>query len=746
MFGLVRMLAPALTIGAMSLSPWPVALGQDAPAAEAGNEETRRATEALVEDLPEPFVPLHPRTAQDREELEMLRTFVSARALEDQGRRRDAIAMLEEALKKTPDSVPILRRLGRLSLALGRTQKGLEYAQKVIEIEPGDTETLDRLMSFYERRDDAAGAEALLRKVLENPKLDKDSAGYLLIERDLGMLYADKLEQPEKAADAFAKVLAGLDEKAANNLSPADQKRILGEEAETYSKFGEVFAQAHRFDLAVTAFRRGLVYAPEDQQLPRVLAQALLRAGRAQEALNELEPFLKGRPSGREPYEVLVEVLTALGKTKDILPRLEAAVKHDEKNSSLQYLLADRYREAGEPAKADALYKTLLASQPDPEGVGEVASTLLKAKNYAELINVLGTAFAKPESLEAVKPLIETIANQPETTTAILDAGKTMQEADPPTLSRESRLILKYIANKANQNERFLAIQRASLKQDPNPQAYLELWQDLMKLGQYADSAGVIEELIAKFPDQKNALSYRLLAQSRMLEGKYDVAREAAEEGLKLDRTDLLTKLMIGAILSRSGKNEDAIAYYKSLLNEAPPDNDEAIKRIRSGLSIAYVNIDKIDEGEKELEILFARDPEDPGINNDLGYLYADRGKNLEQAEAMIRKALSEEPDNSSYLDSLGWVLFKRGKLEEAVEQLTKAAKDPSADATIHDHLGDVYFKLKDLAKAKSAWQAAEASAAKLTPPDKRLAEIRKKLETVTKLESSQTQAGDANP
>jgi len=746
MIGSVRRLVLAVAVCSATLLAWPAARGQDAPAENADAKEIRSVTEALGGDLADPFVPLHPRTAQDREELELLRAFVSARALEDQGRRRDAIAMLEDVLKKTPDSVPVLRRLSRLSLALGRTQKGLEYARKVITLEPGDTETLDRLMSFYERRDDAVGAEALLRTVLENPKLDTQSAGYLLVERDLGMLYADKLNQPEKAADAFAKVLAALDEKAANNLSPADQKRILGDEADTYIKFGEVFAQAHRYDLAVTAFRRGLVYAPEDEQLPRALAQALLRGGKAQQALNELEPFLKTRPSGREPYEVLVEILKALGRTKEVLPRLEAAAKTDEKNVSLLYFLADQYRDAGQPENADALYKTILAALPDREGTGELAGTLLKSKNYKELVNLLGRAFARPESLESVKPLIESIINQPAEADAILDAGKALQEADPPALSRESRLILKYIANKANKNDRFVAIQRVALKQDPSPQGYLELCDDLMKLGKHEEASTALEEMIEKYPDQKIPIVYRALAQTRMLSGQFEAAREAADEALKLDKNDLMTKLLIGAILSRSGKNEEAIDFYKGLLNEVPPNNDEAIKRIRAGLSIAYVNLDRFDAGEKELEILYARDPDDPGVNNDLGYLYADQGKKLEQAEAMIRKAVSEEPENTSYIDSLGWVLFKRGKLEEAAEELLKAAKDPNADATIHDHLGDVYFKLKDLSKAKASWQAAEAAASKLSPPDKRLAEIRKKLESVEKLQPGQALPDGVNP
>ena len=76
---------------------------------------------------------------------------------------------------------------------------------------------------------------------------------------------------------------------------------------------------------------------------------------------------------------------------------------------------------------------------------------------------------------------------------------------------------------------------------------------------------------------------------------------------------------------------------------------------------MVYVNLGDFSKGEAELETLLQRNPDEAGVNNDLGYLYADQGKNLEKAEAMIRKALREEPKNAAYLDSLGWVLFKRG-------------------------------------------------------------------------------------
>ncbi len=172
-------------------------------------------------------------------------------------------------------------------------------------------------------------------------------------------------------------------------------------------------------------------------------------------------------------------------------------------------------------------------------------------------------------------------------------------------------------------------------------------------------------------------------------------------------------------------------------------DNDEVIKRVRPILSVVYVNQGDYAKGEAELERLLERFPDDSGANNDLGYLYAEQGKNLEKAEAMIRKALLEDTDNQAYLDSLGWVLFKRGKAKEALEPLIKAAEimkedaaaeETNPDATILEHLGDVYFHLHDLRKAAESWGEAAKYAEQAVPPERRVAEIRKKIGSLEQL------------
>jgi Tfp pilus assembly protein PilF len=127
-------------------------------------------------------------------------------------------------------------------------------------------------------------------------------------------------------------------------------------------------------------------------------------------------------------------------------------------------------------------------------------------------------------------------------------------------------------------------------------------------------------------------------------------------------------------------------------------------------------------KGEKILEEVLVDRPDDSQANNDLGYLYADQGKNLPRAEKMIRQALKTEPDNVAYMDSMGWVLFKQGKLEEARTFLQKAVAAPGgSDGTIWEHLGDCYAAMKNHDKAVDAWKKAIKDAQEESFPDTKL-------------------------
>ncbi|HEV3122178.1 MAG TPA: tetratricopeptide repeat protein, partial [Isosphaeraceae bacterium] len=664
----------------------------------------------------------------------------------------------------------------------------------VIDADPNDSETLHRLVRYYEIRNDPEGAEALLTKLLANPKLDKTAPSYLIAQHDIGMFYHDRLLRMgaadkayqsalEKAADSFANLLVALDDKAANKLSLGDQRRILGldrEAADSYLIFGTVLLDAKRNDLAVRAFERGLVYKPDDPQLIHMVSRALLAAGKNAEALEHAEQFVHMQPQQREAYEMLVQSLVALKREKEIIPRLEGAAQADPRNRAVQYALAERYGQIGERAKANAIFEQIRANPPTAQDFAALSAWLLKEHKTDELIKLLGEASAKRDGLEAVRPQIETIAGDPRYAGEVLDAALKLMQADPPALSKDSRRVMAYIASRVNKTEQLTAILRLAVKKDPSPQDYHDLADTLKLQGKFDEVADTIEELLKKYPSNdarnllelgrnrlrghKNEAALEAFRAAQKLDpndpgvlyylcvglgaaNKDDEALEVARDVLKRDPSNEDFNRLLGSLLIQSGHEPEAVAHYKSMLEKFPA-NEELEKLAHSGLSVIFVNKEDFPHAEAELELVYKKFPDDAGVNNDLGYLYADQGKNLDQAERMVRKALNEEPDNYAYRDSLGWVLFKKGKVKEALDPISKAAADPGgiADPTIQDHLGDVYFRLHEYAKARTAWDQAAKAAGEARPVDKRLPEIRKKLESLKELEPAPRTSTGNNP
>ena len=431
-----------------------------------------------------------------------------------------------------------------------------------------------------------------------------------------------------------------------------------------YAKFGAVFLKDRRFGLAVKAFRRGLVYKPDHATLPRLLAEALADDGDPKAALAVLEPYLGRQPAGSEPYEQLAEILDAMGRKVDVLPKLQAAAKADPKNLRLQFFLAERYRAERQDAKADALLVELLKNQGDPQVYAALAQSYVRRRRSTKTSSASsGRPPSAAEGREAVMPALAALSGDPAAAGAVLDAGATMMAAKPPKLTPRARQLLAAVANQGKLLPKLIEIDRAAMKSSPSAVNQRTLAQDLLLSKDFAGAADELAGLLDRYPAEKNAPTLVLLAKSRFWAGKIEPAMETVKAARALDPNDPEAMVFLALILGQLSRDDEAITVYEDLMRRFP-GVDEITRICRSGLSGAYVNKGDIARGEAELEILFRQHPDDPTVNNDLGYLYAEQGKNLEKAESMIRKAIEDEPENSSFLDSLGWVPVQAGQAE----------------------------------------------------------------------------------
>ncbi len=134
----------------------------------------------------------------------------------------------------------------------------------------------------------------------------------------------------------------------------------------------------------------------------------------------------------------------------------------------------------------------------------------------------------------------------------------------------------------------------------------------------------------------------------------------------------------------------------------------------------------KFDLAEAEFRQVLKLNPENSSALNYLGYMLADRNVRLQEALDMIKKAVDMEPNNGAFLDSLGWVYFRLNRLDEAAEQLRRSLDRGSRDPTVHEHLGDVYSGMNNLKDAITLWERSIAEWQSNAPSEVDQAEISK--------------------
>ena len=131
------------------------------------------------------------------------------------------------------------------------------------------------------------------------------------------------------------------------------------------------------------------------------------------------------------------------------------------------------------------------------------------------------------------------------------------------------------------------------------------------------------------------------------------------------------------------------------------------------------------DAAEADFRRAMALSPDEPELLNYLGYSLVDQGRKLDEALGMIKRAVLMRPDNGAILDSLGWAYYRLGRYKDALLPMEQASLRMAVDATVTDHLGDVYWAVGRKREAEYQWRRALSYG----PDDKLAARLRLKLD-----------------
>jgi tetratricopeptide (TPR) repeat protein len=206
------------------------------------------------------------------------------------------------------------------------------------------------------------------------------------------------------------------------------------------------------------------------------------------------------------------------------------------------------------------------------------------------------------------------------------------------------------------------------------------------------DPQGAIELLTAlaeSHPDQIEVHSS--LGDALRAEDRFEEAAEAYSDAIALLGTPMPAHWVI--------------YYTRGIANERAGDWEAAEADFRQALEI---------------------EPDQPLVLNYLGYSMVEKGENLDEALAMIEKAVAARPDDGYITDSLGWVLYRLDRTAEAVPHMLRAVELTPDDAVINDHLGDVLWKAGRTREAEFQWRRALSFG---PAPDLDMERVRRKLE-----------------
>jgi tetratricopeptide (TPR) repeat protein len=447
------------------------------------------------------------------------------------------------------------------------------------------------------------------------------------------------------------------------------------------------------------------------------LAKALLKAGRDKEALDVISRKIADEPENEEAVELLKQ---ALGKAdsenaSQVMQSLQQAVYANPGNVSLVEALAGVQLSAGMPEEAIKTLRKSIERTEDKVSAAKLQLTL--GDTYADMGN----------DKEAVASYDAALKSQG------IDGAAVLDESERFFATQVLSGIIQLHKNGQRIEEAKQVIERSrTILGKDDPFADLQLIKLLRDTGKKADALRTVRALRQKTPTSDEYFyqeAYILTDLGRVEEAVAMVKTRIVNKGKiasspspQTAARDINNYLMISGLYSQAKQGAKAVDAAQTALTLA--QSEELKQVVMLTLATAQNEAGDFKASEKTLRDIIGKTPENATALNNLGYFLAERGEKLDEALQMTQKAVKIQPENPSFLDSLGWVYFKMGNYDEAEKHLKEANRRDPSSATALDHLGDVYAKQGKLDLARVNWQ----KALNLTSDNTEVAKIKAKL------------------
>jgi tetratricopeptide (TPR) repeat protein len=265
---------------------------------------------------------------------------------------------------------------------------------------------------------------------------------------------------------------------------------------------------------------------------------------------------------------------------------------------------------------------------------------------------------------------------------------------------------------------------RAALYLRPDhPEAILLSGALLENLKQY----DLATEIYAALPQSDGGFFAAEIGRARAMQaqGKLDAALEVLNAQVRANPDQTPVRMALADMLRGAERWAEAGTAYDAVIDLAPQPTPAGYWSVYYSRAIALERQKLWDRAETDFRKALELSPDQPQVLNYLGYSYLERGENYDEALSMIKRAVAQRPESGYIVDSLAWGYFLAGRYTDAVLPMEKASLLEPVDATVTDHLGDVYWAVGRKMEASFQWRRALS----FDPKEELATRIRRKLE-----------------
>jgi len=442
-------------------------------------------------------------------------------------------------------------------------------------------------------------------------------------------------------------------------------------------KLAQIYSRAGRNDATIRAYQRALEYHPDDTDILYQLAETYVDYGELLESNKIYNKLLKKRGSDFNIHLRKFRNFNALQMRDSAMVELEEMRKIDPGNLTTLRTISQYYLEIGETDMAlEVLNEARDRNSRDPQTLLLLAEIYVDQSEWDKLGEIFVSMLEDPliyptQKQELVRFIYIQHQNNPSETTLANQTAEVLNafSENEPDYGPAQLLAAEFFMQQNDSESALKKLEQANSVMPDQPDAWRQRMQLLFQMERYNDVISISDSANNYAPD--DAFIQFFTGAAYMLEDQPEEAHQWLEE----------------ASFAPANRN------FRSV--------------IHGTLGDVRQDLDRWEDAKSAYEQALRLDPNNHNAMNNYAYFMSVRNEDLDYASELAEKAISFEPENSAYLDTVGWIYFKKGEYQKAKEYISRSIETGDASAEVFEHMGDVYKALGDTENAVKWWNKA---------------------------------------